>query len=108
MEADAQGWSESERVVARRAFDLACQREIASLIEAVQLRFASISTVESVWELHDFLSIRRHELEGRFDFRLSGLLFVFAGFVRDGLLTMAELEGLSGEKLAKIAAMARF
>lgn len=108
MEEGSAGWSTDECVVARRAFDLARQREIDALVLAVRARFASLSSVESVWDLHDFLSCRRHELEGRFDFRLPGLLFVFAGFVRDGLLRMEELQGLSSDKLAKISAMSSF
>jgi hypothetical protein len=108
MEQTDTGWSEVEQTIARRAFDLARQREIDALVEAVRVRFASMSTMESVWDLHDFLSSKRHEFEGRFDFRLPGLLFVFAGFVRDGVLSFDELSGLSSDKLAKIHAMARF
>ena len=62
---------------------------------------------EECWKLHDFLSIQRHEIEGRFDFRLSGLLFVFASLVKDGLLQLDELQGLEPDKLNKVAAMAR-
>lgn len=62
---------------------------------------------EAVWQLHDFLSIQRHAIEGRQTFQLTGLLFVFADFVRDGLASIEELHGLSPDKLAKISAMAR-
>jgi hypothetical protein len=64
--------------------------------------------VEALWQLHDFLSTQRHDMEGRFDFRLEGILFVFASFVKDGLLAVDELEGLESDKLAKIQAMALF
>jgi hypothetical protein len=47
-------------------------------------------------------------MEGRFDFRLEGILFVFASFVKDGLLGLEDLHGLDSEKLAKIKAMALF
>jgi hypothetical protein len=36
------------------------------------------------------------------------LLFVFASLVKDQLLQVDELQGLSEDKLAKISAMARF
>jgi hypothetical protein len=47
-------------------------------------------------------------MEGRFDFQLEGILFVFAGLVKDELLRLEELAGLEREKLSKITAMARF
>jgi hypothetical protein len=47
-------------------------------------------------------------MEGRFDFRLDGILFVFASLVKDSLLQMDELVGLDAEKLAKISAMSQF
>lgn len=101
------GWTEAEQRIARQAFDQAQQRAIVSLIQTVQLQVDRLDDVESVWALHDFLSIQRHAMEGRFDFRLQGLLFVFASLVRDELLTLEELQGLDALKLAKISAMAR-
>lgn len=103
----AAGWSETEQEIARRAFDLAQQRAIATLVRTVQAHAQSLDGVDSVWMLHDYLSIQRHSIEGRFDFRLPGLLFVFASLVRDELLTMDELAGLDPLKLAKIGAMSR-
>ncbi|MEO1003361.1 MAG: hypothetical protein AAFX65_09655 [Cyanobacteria bacterium J06638_7] len=101
------GWSDSEQLVARRAFDRAQQRTISALVQTVQAHAQGLDSVDSVWTLHDFLSIQRHAIEGRFDFRLPGLLFVFASLVRDELLSIDELEGLHPVKLAKITAMSR-
>jgi hypothetical protein len=98
-------WSDQERDVARRVFDLAYQREIDSLIDVVRQRSGSLSSVESVWDLHDYLSCKRHEMDGRFDFRLANLLFVFASLVKEGVVRLDELEGLSNDKLAKIGAL---
>lgn len=81
---------------------------MAQLTAAVQTQAANLGTVESVWALHDFLSIERHTMEGRFDFRLEGILFVFASLVKENLLELQELDGLDAEKLAKVAAMSRF
>jgi hypothetical protein len=46
-------------------------------------------------------------MDGRYDFRFGTLLFVFANLVKDGLLSLDELEGLSADKIAKISAMSR-
>ena len=101
-------WTAQEQTIARHAFDAAQSRAVASLIATVQTQAARVTSVDSLWHLHDYLSIQRHGLEGRFDFRLDGILFVFARLVKDGLLGLDELDGLDPEKLAKIAAMARF
>jgi len=107
METEVAGWTIEEQGLAQAVFDRAMARDVESLISDLRNRTLSLSSPEEVWQFHDDLSIRRHEIEGRFDFRLSGLLFVFASFVKDGLVSLEELEGLSADKLAKIGAMSR-
>lgn len=104
----ADGWSESEQTIAREAFARAYERAIVKLVEAVQMRSAALQSADSIWELHDFLSIERHTMEGRFDFRLNEILFIFASLVRDNLLQLQELDGLAADKLTKISAMSKF
>jgi hypothetical protein len=101
-------WTAQEQTIARTAFDAAQARAVTTLITAVQIQASRLTSVDALWQLHDYLSIQRHGIEGRFDFRLDGILFVFASLVKDGLLGLDELDGLDAEKLAKIAAMARF
>jgi hypothetical protein len=101
-------WSELEQRIARAAFDAAQARAISSLISEIQLQAALVESSGSLWQLHDYLSIQRHRIEGRFDFRPQPILFLFASLVKDKLLDLAELEGLADAKLAKIRAMAQF
>jgi hypothetical protein len=108
IETMLEGWTESEQGVARSAFSRAYERAVQLLVEQVQSRAAALHSAETLWQLHDFLSIQRHTMEGRFDFRLDGILFVFASLVKESLLDMDELAGLDAEKLAKISAMSRF
>jgi hypothetical protein len=108
VETRVEGWTSTEQAVARDAFERAYARAVEKLVATVRNRAGELSTVESVWQLHDFLSIERHTIEGRFDFRFEGLLFVFASLVKDQLLLVEELSGLEAEKLAKITAMAKF
>ncbi len=102
------GWSQTEQDVARAAFEQAYQRTIERLVADLKQKATALSSAETVWQLHDFLSIERHTIEGRFSFASEGILFVMASFVKDDLLCLDELEGLEAEKLAKIAAMSRF
>jgi hypothetical protein len=108
IETMLEGWTDSEQAVAREAFDRAYGRAVDQLVASVQARAAALASAETVWQLHDFLSIERHTIEGRFDFRLDGILFVFASLVKESLLQIDELAGLDAEKLAKIVAMSRF
>jgi hypothetical protein len=103
-----EGWSDQEQSIARTAFERAYERAIEQLVQAIQSRSSALSSAQNIWDLHDFLSIERHTMEGRFDFRLDGILFTFASLVKDNLLQLDELTGLASDKLSKIAAMARF
>jgi hypothetical protein len=108
METMLDGWTETEQAVAREAFDLAYNRAVQKLVAEVRAKADELDSADTVWQLHDYLSIERHTIEGRFDFRLDGILFVFASLVKDSLLQIDELNGLEAEKLAKIVAMSRF
>ncbi|MEI8249668.1 MAG: hypothetical protein WCF98_00690 [Synechococcus sp. ELA057] len=108
MESDLAGWTAEEQDLARGVFDRARSREVETLIDTLRRETAQLRSQEDIWRLHDFLSIQRHAIEGRAEFRLPDLLFLFAAFVRDGLASLEDLQGLSADKLAKISAMARF
>ena len=108
METMLEGWTVSEQSVAREAFDRAYGRAVDKLVVEVRSKSEHLNYAETVWQLHDYLSIERHTIEGRFDFRLDGILFIFASLVKDHLLQIEELAGLDAEKLAKIEAMSRF
>ncbi|MFN9628695.1 MAG: hypothetical protein ACK59A_00470 [Cyanobacteriota bacterium] len=101
-------WTPQEQAIAREAFDRAHDRAVTDLIAKVKGHASGVGSVDGLWQLHDFLSTQRHDMEGRFDFRLEGILFVFASFVKDGLLAVDELDGLEPDKLAKIKAMSLF
>jgi hypothetical protein len=100
-------WSDTEKEVAQTAFNKAYEREIAALIKEVSDQATSIVELEDLWRLHDFLSARRHDVDGKYDYRFSVLVFVFSQLVREGWLKLDDLEGLERDKLSKIAALAR-
>ncbi len=100
-------WSKTEQQIAQLAFERAYEREITALIKTVRDRASTIAAREDMWRLHDFLSAKRHEVDGKYDYRYPVLLFVFAELVKEGWLQLDELEGLDKIKLAKIAALAR-
>jgi hypothetical protein len=100
-------WSTIEQKIAQEAFERAYQREIQALIEQVREQANAIAEIEDMWHLHDFLSARRHEVDGKYDYTYSMLVFIFARLVKEGWLHLNELEGLDKSKIAKIAALSR-
>jgi hypothetical protein len=100
-------WSPLEKKAAQEAFEKAYEREIAALLGQVRARAGEIAALEDLWSLHDFLSAKRHEIDGKYDYSYSVLLFVFADLIKDGWLHLSELESLDRDKLAKIAALAQ-
>jgi len=100
-------WTEVEKNIARSAFDQAYEREIEALLQQVREEVNTLVGLGDLWRLHDFLSARRHEVEGKYDYQYSGLLFVFAGLLKEGWLHLSDLEGLGRDKLTKVAALAK-
>jgi Photoprotection regulator fluorescence recovery protein len=98
-------WSPAEHAIAQAAFEVAYKREIEALMETVIQQCAEIAELEQVWRLNDFLNSKRHEIEGKYDYREPALVFVFATLLHDGWLTMDDLVGLDSLKLEKIRAI---
>lgn len=100
-------WSAAEKAIAQAAFETAYERETSALLEQVRARASKIVEIEDLWQLHDFLSAKRHEIDGKYDYSYPVLLFVFANLVKDRWLHLDELKGLDQDKLSKIAALTR-
>ena len=95
-------WFRSEKTIARRAYDQAHDREFAALAEEVRRRANRITEPRHIWALHDFLTRKRKEIDRKYDYRYSQLVFVFALLIRDGWLSETEFTGLAEEKLERI------
>jgi hypothetical protein len=100
-------WSVEEQHIARRAFSTSYERELQETLEQVRNAAQTIVCSEDLWKLHDFLSAKRHEMDGKYDERSSMLIFVFADLIKGGWISLDELQGLDEEKLSKIAALTR-
>jgi hypothetical protein len=92
-------WSHAEKTVARRAFDLALGRELEAIILETKKRAAKIAETAQLWDLGNWLTERRQEIDKRYDYRYSVLPLVFAQLLRDGRLTEDDLHALGQEKL---------
>jgi hypothetical protein len=69
-------WSDAEKAVARRAFDLALRKELEALIRDAKGRAAKIEEPSELWGLKSWLTKRRREIDRRYDYRYSVLPLV--------------------------------
>lgn len=100
-------WSSTEEVIALAAFEKAFERERNALLAEVRERARVIVELDDLWRLHDFLSARRHDIDGKYDYRDTTLIFVFAQLVKEGWLDLNDLQGIEPSKLTKISVLAR-
>ena len=95
-------WSAAEKVIARKAFNLALERELQAVILEVKSKAAKIQEPSDLWDLEQYLTQRRQEIDRMYDYRYSVLPLVLANLVSNGRLVEDELQGLGEDKLAWI------
>lgn len=98
-------WSRGEKAIARQAYDKAHSREMEAIAKKVRRRADRITEPHHIWALHDYLTRKRKEIDQKYDYRYSQLVFVFARLIRDGWLSEDELAGLGDNKLARIRSL---
>jgi hypothetical protein len=95
-------WTPAERKVARRAFRAAYTKQCATIAETAKRMLAPPTPPEEIWQLHNYLSRERKNVDLKYDYRYSVLISVFAQLLREGWLKMADLEGLDADKIEQI------
>ncbi|MBE9138975.1 hypothetical protein IQ254_17555 [Nodosilinea sp. LEGE 07088] len=100
-------WSTQEKTIAKAALSAAQQRELESLIKVVRETAGQVTSIDEVWHLHDFLSARRFDIDGKYDDREDEILFVLAKLKKDGWVLSEDLAGLESAKISKITALTR-
>jgi hypothetical protein len=101
-------WSDVEKKVARRAFDLALQRECTTIAAEVRKLSAQDSNPMVVWGIHDYLSEQRRMVDRKYDYRYSVLINLFGRLVAEKWLSLDDLAGLRDEKIERIERSATF
>ena len=95
-------WSPAEKVIARKAFNLALGRELQSVILEAKCKAAKLQEPSGLWELEQYLTQRRREIDRIYDYRYSVLPLVLAKLLTNGRLVEDELHGLGEDKLGWI------
>ncbi|MGB5632472.1 MAG: hypothetical protein WBM44_14155 [Waterburya sp.] len=99
--------SGAEETISKQALQVAYERETSALIANVRDRASSITELEDLWYLHDLLSTKRYEIDGKYVYDSSTIVFDFAKLVQQGWLSLEDLKGLKPEMRSKISALAR-
>ena len=105
--ANSKQLSATEEKTVQRALQEAHQREISALIAHVRDRAASLTEIGDLWYLHDLLSTKRYEIDGKYVYNSDTFIFDCARLVQEGWLTLQDLKGLPSETLFKMSALAR-
>jgi len=101
-------WSKSEKAIARTAFDAALKRELQDVMRKTKQMANQIKEPADVWELEHYLTERRKEIDGKYDYRYSQLTQVFGRLLYEKRLGEEELGGLREDKLKSIRSFAKF
>ena len=100
-------WGKEEEKIADSALKKAYEKETEALMANIRENAANVTQLEDVWQLHDFLSAKRHDIDGKYDDREEFLMFTLSKLIKTGLLEKSDLQGLAADKQAKIAVLTR-
>lgn len=68
-------WSRSEKALARKAFDAALGRELHEVIQEAKKMASQIQQSSDLWDLEHYLTERCKEINRKYDFRGSRLVW---------------------------------
>lgn len=92
-------WSAKEKQLARAVFERAAVHEERELLEHFRKRFAALGKLEDLWALQYAIRDSEREYQKKYDYRYSQLIVVFGRLVREGRISIEDLNGLSEDKL---------
>src|SRR3990172_3037292 len=95
-------WTQSEKVIARRVYNRAYERECINIYNKVKEMLSQMKDPKDIWKIEDYLDEERTNVDGKYDYRYSVLVMVFGRLMREGLIEETDLQGLEPEKIARI------
>jgi hypothetical protein len=77
-------WSKSEKAIVRTAFDAALLgRELHEVIQEAKRMANGIQTSSDLWDLEQYLTERRKQIDRKYDYRYSQLTLVFGRLLHE-------------------------
>jgi hypothetical protein len=75
-------------------------------MQETKKRAAEMDAPASLWQLEEYLFKRRKEIDRKYDYRYSQLPMVFGILIREGRLTLEDVQGLGQDKLRFVVGIA--
>src|SRR5581483_12436087 len=69
-----QPWSRTEKELARELFDEARERERQAILREIHSILNAGKSLDVVWDVHDYLTKKRREMDEKYDFRYSQMI----------------------------------
>ena len=91
-------WSNAEKALSRRLFEQTLDAELAETLAELKAKAAAASEPDDLWAIHDFLATRRRDIDRKYDYRYSQLIFVFGVLLRESRIQESQLSGLCQDK----------
>jgi hypothetical protein len=91
-------WSSAEKALSRSLFEQALDAELAETLAEFKAKAAAARGPDDLWAIQDFLGARRRDIDRKYDYRYSQLIFVFGVLLRESRIRELQLEGLSQDK----------
>jgi len=101
-------WSRSEKAIARQAFDAALKRQLHELMQESKETAGRIKQPSDLWDLQEYPTQRRKEIDHKYNYRYSHLTQVFGRLLYETRVSEEELRGFSEDKLTTIHSLAKF
>src|ERR1700689_552621 len=101
-------WSRLEKTIARKAFGAALKRELHELMQEAKEIAGQIKQPSDLWDLQEYLTQRRKEIDQKKNYRYSHLSQVFGKLLCETRVSEEELRGFSEDKLKAIRSFAKF
>jgi len=60
-------WSNSEKIIARQAYDRAYERECAKMLKKVQEMLSIMEDPKEIWKIDDYIGKKRRDMDSKYD-----------------------------------------
>ena len=98
-------WTKSQKKHAKELYDRALERKYAALMD--EIRRWEIETPDDIWRLRERLNAKAREVDEKYEYRYSRLIFLFARLVHEGYLREEEFAVLGEEISGRILSLTR-
>jgi chromosome segregation ATPase len=99
-------WSNTEKILARQAYDRAYERECTKILEKVQKMLSSMEDPKEIWKIYEYLRKERRDMDFKYDYRYLILTIVLGKLMREGLILDTDIDKLSQDKIDAIKRIA--